>query len=119
MHSARFNGESYAEKFATIQRMLAECGTDSSPARFVCALALTRTDGAIWETTGVVEGRLRLPSRGDAGFGYDPIFVPAEFRADPERTFARLSAAGKDRLSHGGKALRRLAEVLPKLLATA
>ena len=42
VRSARFNGESYAEKFATIRRMLAERGADGSPARFVSALALAR-----------------------------------------------------------------------------
>ena len=51
VHSARFNGESYAEKFATIQEMFAERGTDMSTARFVCALTLTRTHGIVWETT--------------------------------------------------------------------
>ena len=42
VRSARFNGESYAEKFAAIRRMLAERGADRSTARFVCALALAR-----------------------------------------------------------------------------
>ncbi len=104
VHSARFNGASYAEKFATIQRMLAECGTDSSPARFVCALALARTDGALWETTGVVEGRLRLPSRGDAGFGYDPIFYYPPYG----RTLAEVTVDEKAAVSHRGQAFRAL-----------
>ncbi len=42
VRSARFNGESYADKFAAIRRMLAERGASGSPARFVCALALAR-----------------------------------------------------------------------------
>ncbi len=42
VRSARFNGESYADKFAAIRRMLAERGADGSTARFVCALALAR-----------------------------------------------------------------------------
>ena len=104
VHSARFNGESYAEKFATIQAMLAERGTDSSTARFVCALALTRTDGIVWETSGIVEGRVRLPPRGDGGFGYDPIFYYPAYG----RTLAEVTADEKAAVSHRGQAFRVL-----------
>ena len=104
VRSARFNGESYAEKFATIQAMLAEHGTDSSTARFVCALALARTDGVVWETTGVVEGRLRLPPCGDAGFGYDPIFYYPAYG----RTLAEVTAEEKSAVSHRGQAFTGL-----------
>ena len=104
VQSARFNGESYAEKFTTIQRMLAEHGTDSSAARFVCALTLTRADEIVWETTGIVEGRLRLPPRGDAGFGYDPIFYYPAFG----RTLAEVTADEKAAVSHRGQAFRGL-----------
>ena len=112
VHSARFNGGSYAEKFASIQQMLAECGTDSSTARFVCALALTRTDEAVWETTGVVEGRLRLPPRGDAGFGYDPIFYYPAYG----RTLAEVTAEEKAAVSHRGQAFRWLRAHLEQAL---
>ena len=104
VQSARFNGESYAEKFATIQGMLAERGTDSSAARFVCALALARPDGIVWETIGVVEGRLRLPPRGDAGFGYDPIFLYPAYGL----TLAEVTAEAKAAVSHRGQAFRAL-----------
>ncbi len=104
VRSARFNGESYAEKFATIARMLAERGADSSTARFVCALALTRPDGLVWEATGIVEGRLQLPARGHAGFGYDPIFYYPAYG----RTLADVTEAEKAAVSHRGQAFRRL-----------
>ena len=104
VHSARFNGESYAEKFATIRGMLATRGTDSSTARFVCALTLARADGIVWETIGVVEGRLRLPPRGDAGFGYDPIFYYPAYG----RTLAEVTAEEKSAVSHRGQAFRGL-----------
>ena len=63
-------------------------------------------------------GTLLTAATGDGGFGYDPIFVPKEFGGDAASTFARLDAATKDRLSHRGKALRRLCAQLPALLAT-
>jgi XTP/dITP diphosphohydrolase len=104
VRSARFNGESYAEKFATIERMLAERGTDSSPARFSCALALARPGETVWETTGVIEGLVRLPARGDTGFGYDPIFYYPPYN----RTLAEVTADEKAAVSHRGQAFRAL-----------
>ena len=104
VQSARFNGESYAEKFTTIQRMLAERRADSSTARFVCALALAGANGVVWETTGVVEGRLQLPPSGDAGFGYDPIFYYPAYG----RTLAEVTANEKAAVSHRGQAFRKL-----------
>ena len=53
-------------------------------------------------------GRLIREPRGDNGFGYDPIFVPDGH----QQTSAELAAAEKDAISHRGKALRALAELL-------
>ena len=108
VRSARFNGESYADKFAAIRRMLAERGTDTSAARFVCALALARAGGILWETAGIVEGRLQLPPRGGAGFGYDPIFHYPPYG----RTLAEVTPEEKAAVSHRGQAFRRLRRYL-------
>ena len=122
VRSARFNGESYTEKFATIRLMLAERGADGSTARFVCALALARPsspDGSagrptnppgaragavLWEAAGVVEGRVQLPPRGEGGFGYDPIFHYPPYG----RTLAEVSPEEKAAVSHRGRAFRQL-----------
>ena len=105
VRSARFNGASYADKFAAIRRMLAERGADGGTARFVCALALARAGGGVvWETAGVVEGRVQLPPRGDGGFGYDPIFHYPPYG----RTLAEVTPAEKAAVSHRGQAFRRL-----------
>ncbi len=108
VRSARFNGESYADKFATIRRMLAERGTDASTARFVCALALASAGGVLWETAGVVEGRLQLPPRGSGGFGYDPIFHYPPYG----RTLAEVTPEEKAAVSHRGQAFRHLRRYL-------
>ena len=73
-------------------------------ARFVCVIALARA-GKLWTTVhGSVEGEiLRLP-RGDAGFGYDPLF----FYPPWHRTFAELTLEEKFGVSHRGNALRAL-----------
>ncbi len=122
VRSARFNGESYADKFKAIRRMLAERGASGSTARFVCALALARpsspdgsagrptnppgarADAVLWEAAGVVEGRVQLPPRGEGGFGYDPIFHYPPYG----RTLAEVSPEEKAAVSHRGRAFRQL-----------
>lgn len=104
VRSARFNGESYDEKFETLRRMLDERGVGSSPARFVCALALARPGEVVWETSGVVEGQIQLPARGEGGFGYDPIFYYPPY----DCTLAEVDDTRKAAVSHRGAAFRAL-----------
>lgn len=115
LRSARFNGESYADKFAAIRRMLARRGADASTARFVCALALADADGVLWETAGLVEGRVQFPPRGDGGFGYDPIFHYPPYG----RTLAEVAPEEKAAVSHRGRAFRQLRRHLTTARAAA
>jgi XTP/dITP diphosphohydrolase len=73
-------------------------------AAFHCVLALAWPDGeqAIYE--GRAEGSLTWPPRGDKGFGYDPIFVPA----GRSETFAEIDPQDKHRVSHRADAFRKL-----------
>jgi XTP/dITP diphosphohydrolase len=59
-----------------------------------------------WSCVGEVRGRIALRPRGDGGFGYDPLFVPAGARA----TFAELARDDKDARSHRGRAFRAVGE---------
>ena len=104
VRSARFNGESYREKFRAIAQMLNERDSDTSTARFVCAAAVWFDDNLVWKTTRALEGRLQLPPRGDGGFGYDPIFHYPPYG----RTLAEVSATEKAAVSHRGQAFRAL-----------
>ena len=61
---------------------------------------------------GRVDGSIALAARGKNGFGYDPIFLPAE---TPGKTLAELGSAEKNRLSHRGRALERMGPVLQRL----
>jgi XTP/dITP diphosphohydrolase len=80
-------------------------------ARYVCVLALAEPGRPLVFRQGTVRGRIATAPRGDGGFGYDPIFEPT-----PEppggRTFAEWSAEEKNRVSHRGRAARRMARVL-------
>jgi XTP/dITP diphosphohydrolase len=73
-------------------------------AAFVCAAALVTPDGGETVVRGEWRGTLIHKPRGTNGFGYDPIFVPA----DMAFTSAELDPAEKDALSHRGRALRAL-----------
>ena len=113
VRSARFNGESYQEKFRTISQMLNERGRTTSTARFVCAVAVWLKDSMVWETVKTVEGRLKLPPQGDKGFGYDPIFYYPPYG----RTLAEVNQTEKEAISHRGQAFRALRTNLNNILA--
>ena len=77
-------------------------------ARFVCALALAHDGGEVFAALGVVEGDLLASPRGNAGFGYDPLF----FYPPLGLTFAELDPAQKNRVSHRARALAEVATFL-------
>ena len=81
-------------------------------ARFRCVVAVVVPDGRSWTAEGACEGHILQAPRGDGGFGYDPLFVPAGY----ENTFAELDAGVKNRISHRALALRRIAGILKALL---
>jgi XTP/dITP diphosphohydrolase len=108
IESARFGGpdSTYAEKFDLIYSRLRANGPGDaagSPARFVCALALVRDGRILFESRGVVEGRIAPEPRGSGGFGYDPIFFYPPFGCT-------LAEAGdrKAAVSHRAEAFRAL-----------
>jgi XTP/dITP diphosphohydrolase len=83
-----------------------EAGHD---AHFACALAIAwPNDGQAENFEGRVDGTLTWPPRGDNGFGYDPIFVPAGHHA----TFGEMDPAEKHRMSHRADAFRKLVKAL-------
>ena len=68
-------------------------------------LVLRRPDGAELVAAGAVEGHIADEPAGDAGFGYDPVFVPDD---GDGRTFAQMTGEEKQAISHRGRALRAL-----------
>ena len=107
VHSARWAAE--GEWIPRLLRELAATGDHDRTARFVCAAAACWPDGREVVVRGVVDGRVADTARGDAGFGYDPVFVPDE---GDGRTFGEMTADEKHALSHRARAFRALAEQL-------
>ena len=77
-------------------------------ARFVCVIAAAFPDGTIETRRATIEGRIAQEPAGENGFGYDPIF----YLPDRGKTTAQLSAEEKNEISHRGKALRQIKEIL-------
>jgi XTP/dITP diphosphohydrolase len=82
----------------------AVANADDRGARYVCELVLLAPDGAEHRGTGVLEGRIADAAAGDAGFGFDPVFVPA----GETRTVGELGDAWKVEHSHRALAARAL-----------
>ncbi|HET7535301.1 MAG TPA: RdgB/HAM1 family non-canonical purine NTP pyrophosphatase [Candidatus Didemnitutus sp.] len=75
-------------------------------AHFRCVLVLLPPDGGERVFDGRCEGTLAVEPKGGSGFGYDPLFLPAGY----ERTYAQLSDAEKNKISHRGRAWLKLVE---------
>jgi XTP/dITP diphosphohydrolase len=106
MHSA---GKGDAANNALLLKQLNAVPDAQRTARFVCVLALAEPSGRIIFTArDTVEGRVIREARGNNGFGYDPLFLIDEMG----KTTAELPAEEKHRISHRGKALRRLRSMM-------
>ena len=112
VYSARYMGHdtSYREKNANIIGRLEGVPKEKRTARFVCAIAAVFPDGRCEIAEGAVEGYIGWEERGENGFGYDPIF----YLYENDRSTAELSPEEKNGISHRGKALRKIKEVLRK-----
>ncbi|MGH1493683.1 MAG: RdgB/HAM1 family non-canonical purine NTP pyrophosphatase [Acidimicrobiales bacterium] len=109
VRTARYAGED-ADNAANIAKLLGElAGSDDRSAEFRTVIALTEPDGTVQLSTGTVAGKITEAVSGEAGFGYDPVFVPDE---GDGRTFAEMTSAEKGAISHRGRALRGLLDQL-------
>jgi XTP/dITP diphosphohydrolase len=113
VYAARYAGEdaTYADNVNKLLRELGALadGGGARRARFKSIAFVAFPDGSDVWAEGVMEGTIAAAPRGDNGFGYDPVFEPD---AGDGRTFAEMSAAEKDAMSHRGRAFRSLARVL-------
>ncbi|MCM1182654.1 MAG: RdgB/HAM1 family non-canonical purine NTP pyrophosphatase [Roseburia sp.] len=114
IYSARYMGEdtSYTVKNANLIQRLEGVPDEKRTARFVCAIAAVLPDGRSFATKAAVEGIIGYEEKGENGFGYDPIFYLPEYG----RYSAELSPEEKNRISHRGKALERMKEILAEEL---
>jgi XTP/dITP diphosphohydrolase len=110
IYSARYMGEdtSYRIKNANLIKRLENVPDEKRTARFVCAIAAVLPDGREFVKRGTIEGRIGYEEKGSNGFGYDPIFYLPEYGMYS----AELDPEEKNRISHRGKALEAMKEIL-------
>jgi XTP/dITP diphosphohydrolase len=116
IHSARWAGpeKDFKSAMERIERLLRERGAaapEQRRAHFVSALSLAWPDGHVEEFEARVDGTLVWPPRGDAGFGYDPMFLPE----GQDRTFGEMTSEEKHGLPPRGKGLSHRARAFLKL----
>ena len=120
IYSARFagyQGQNASERDRlNIERLLRELRNvpkANRKAQFNCAVAFTNLNLEFEvQEIGTLSGEIAEAAIGDAGFGYDGVFIPQGF----EQTLAQLGAGVKDRISHRGLAMRAIVASLSKHL---
>ncbi len=87
---------------------LKETNSQNRAAHFSCVIVLAHPDGSYKSFEGRVDGNIATSKSGNAGFGYDPIFIPTGFN----RSFAEFSSEEKNKISHRGRALQKFISYL-------
>jgi XTP/dITP diphosphohydrolase len=106
IYSARYSSPRPTDdkNIRKVLRLMRGVPWDRRRARFICCLVFSVKGSIIKEVRGRVQGRVAFEKKGEAGFGYDPIFYYHPYR----RTFGELAAEEKNRVSHRGRALRKM-----------
>ena len=113
VHTARYGSQEGHDSQANMRKLLAKLGNNNNRrARFRTVITLAtlgdpsavRIDEYV-AFTGVCEGDIAMQPRGEGGFGYDPVFVPQGYA----ESFAEMGEEMKNRISHRGKAVSKLA----------
>lgn len=114
VRSARYAGPnaSSGERMAKLLRALASRDGEDRRAYFVCVIAVAWSGRALAIVSDRVDGEILEATRGERGFGYDPVF----YLPEAKKSFAELSMEEKNRFSHRGRAFRGLLSVLPGML---
>lgn len=116
VYSARYAG-THGDDEANNEKLLADLAgvpDDRRGAKFNCYLCLSDPDGNVRLTEyGTCGGRIARSRSGNAGFGYDPLFIVPEYH----RTFGELDLTVKRAISHRSKALSRFIPKLMRLIA--
>ena len=112
VYSARYAGEN-ATDAQRMEKLLGELEgvpAEKRGARFVSAVCCVFPDGERIQVEGECPGAIAFAPAGEDGFGYDPVFLCGE------KTFAQMTAAEKDAVSHRGKALEKFSQALEAFL---
>ncbi|MBE0477973.1 dephospho-CoA kinase [Candidatus Aerophobetes bacterium] len=115
IYSSRFAGDnvSYEANNRKLLFLLKDVPEEKRDATFRCVMALVSPEAKEMVVEGTCPGKITTFLRGEAGFGYDPVFEPSGCN----KTFAEISLTEKNRISHRAKALVKVREALEELTA--
>jgi XTP/dITP diphosphohydrolase len=110
VYSARYvrEGASSQENNQKLLREMQDVPISKRGARFKCIIAVVSPDGREAFAEGACKGRIGFKEKGKKGFGYDPLFI----LPNDGKTMAELSLEAKNRISHRGKALRKIRKII-------
>lgn len=113
VYSARFAGAdaTYEDNLNKLLFSMEEVSEERRSARFRTVISFVDGNQELW-TEGHIDGKIIDFPRGNAGFGYDPVFYIPQL----EKTFAELSTEEKNKISHRGLALQKLRKILINVL---
>ncbi len=109
VYSARYAGEGCSFQDNVIKVLNELEGVKNRQARFITVISLI-LDGKRYYFDGSVEGTIEETQSGEGGFGYDPVFTPQGYSI----TFAEMNKEEKNKISHRGLAVAKLADFLLK-----
>ena len=110
--SSRFAGEhcSYQDNNRKLLSLMKDIPWEKRGAKFVCVVALAKDINHIVTVKEEVGGFIAFEEKGENGFGYDPVFYSPELH----QTFAQLSLAEKNKISHRARAFMKAKELIQK-----
>ena len=110
IYSSRW-GNNDEERINKVLNLLENVPENKRNAKFVCVLVLAFPDGRKYMVKEECPGKISFIPRGKYGFGYDPIFLIPEYN----QTFAELGDKIKNQISHRGKAMRKMINIINEL----
>lgn len=110
IYSSRW-GNSDEERINKVLKLLEDVPINKRKAKFVCSAVLVFPDGKTYIVKEECNGIIEFKPKGKYGFGYDPIFLVPEYN----KTFAELGDKIKNQISHRGKAIRKMANIIKEI----
>lgn len=112
VHSARYGGDEATDEERCMKLLREMDGLENRNAAFECVVSIAVPSGPALTYEGRCEGIITFSPMGENGFGYDPVFYYPPLK----KTFAQLSMAEKNQVSHRGKVLHEIRDEFEKIL---
>jgi len=110
IYSSRW-GNSDEERINKVLKLIENVPINKRNAKFICAVVLVFPNGKIYMVKEECKGSITFKPKGEHGFGYDPIFLVPEY----DKTFAELGDKIKNQISHRGKAMRKMINIIKEI----